>query len=739
MQKIKISRKEFIKSTSFAGSGLMLGFLLPGMKAFAQTNAAACDFFQPNAFLKIDTKGLITIFVARQEMGQGVNTSLPMLVAEELDADWKKIKVEIAPFGSLPDGSHDTGGSQSVLTDFTSLRKAGAVAKAMLIAAAAKLWNIKPEQCAADNGTVVHTGNMKSISYGELVCEAAKTEVPKEVVLKSPKDFKLIGKEQKKNNLKDILTGKTKYGIDLKVPGMLYASVERCPVLGGKLISVDDSEALKVNGVVKVVTYKGTGVPMHVRDGVAVVAKNIWAAMKARKLLKIKWDEGTKNKQNSTALFQQMTTSSLQLPAFVKLKKGDITKIKLLPTNSVTAIYKAPFLAHACMEPINFIASVKDGMCEMWGGLQLPDWTVNEIVKSCGLKKENIKVNLALMGGGFGRRLHFEFAIEAVKIAQQLNAPVKMINDRVDDIRFDNFRPANVHRLQASWDGTGKLQSWYHHVLSTSIAVMTNGPDTKDPAENLGGADTDFYYDVPNVTTGYSHVDFNINRGWLRSVEICMNSFPIECFIDEVARKLKKDPLAYRLSLLEGRPMFMTGEGPGAMKQYPQRIANVLKLAAEKIGYNQPRKKNHFIGVATHSFIFAKAYAAHAIEIEMTGPKKFRIVKVVGAIDCGIVVNPDGLRNQMEGGVAFALQQALKGEITVQNSRVVQDGFNGFELLRYNEMPPVEIYTIASEEEPGGVGEVGLPTVAPALCNALAAAGARPRTLPIRNEGFEWE
>lgn len=267
---------------------------------------------------------------------------------------------------------------------------------------------------------------------------------------------------------------------------------------------------------------------------------------------------------------------------------------------------------------------------------------------------------------------------------------------------------------------------------------MTNGPDTKDPAENLGGADTDFYYDVPNVTTGYSHVDFNINRGWLRSVEICMNSFPIECFIDEVARKLRKDPLAFRLSLLDGRPMFMTGEGPGAMKQYPQRIANVLKLAAEKIGYSQPRKKNHFIGVATHSFIFAKAYAAHAIEIEMLGPKRFRIVKVVGAIDCGIVVNPDGLRNQMEGGVAFALQQALKGEITVQNSKVVQDGFNGFELLRYSEMPPVEIYTIASEEEPGGVGEVGLPTVAPALCNALAAAGARPRTLPIRNEGFEW-
>lgn len=738
MQKIKISRKEFITSTSFAGSGLMLGFLLPGIKAFAQTTKEPCEFFKPNAFLKIDTKGNIIIYVARQEMGQGVNTSLPMIVADEMDADWRKVKTEIAPFGSLPEGSHDTGGSQSILTDFTSLRKAGAVTKAMLIAAAAKLWNIPTDKCAADAGEVVNTVNMQRIAFGDLVCEAAKLEVPKEVTLKSPKDFKLIGKEQRKSNLKDILTGKTKYGIDLKIPGMLYASVERCPVLGGKLISVDDSEAMKLPGVVKVVTYKGTGAPMHVRDGVAVVAKNIWTAMKARKLLKIKWDEGTKNKQNTTALFQQMVVRSQQKPTIEKFKKGDVSKFVATPANSVTAVYKAPFLAHATMEPVNFIASVKEGMCEVWGGLQLPDWTVNELVKQCGLKKENIKVNLALMGGGFGRRLHFEFAIEAVKIAQQLDAPVKMINDRIDDIRFDNFRPANVHRLQAAWDAKGTLQTWYHHVLSTSIAVMTDGPDTKNMAENLGGADSDFYYNVPNVTTGYSHVDFNINRGWLRSVEICMNSFPIECFIDEVARKLKKDPLAYRLSLLDGRPMFMTGEGPGAMKQYPQRIANVLKLAAEKIGYNQPRKKNHFIGVATHSFIFAKAYAAHAIEIEMLGLKKFRIVKVVGAIDCGIVVNPDGLRNQMEGGVAFALQQTLKGEITVLNSRVVQDGFNGFELLRYNEMPPVEIYTIESEEEPGGVGEVGLPTIAPALCNALAAAGSRPRTLPIRNEGFEW-
>ncbi len=737
MNKISIDRRRFLKISSLSGGGLMLGFLLPGADTFAN-KGADCDFFQPNAFLRIDKNGNIVIFVGRQEMGQGVNTSLPMIIADEMEADWKKVKTEIAPFGSLPDGAHDTGGSQSVLTDYNELRKAGAVAKAMLMAAAARHWNISPDKCAAEKGTVVNTINMQSIPFGELVCEAAALPIPKEVTLKSTKDFNLIGKEQQKSNLKDILTGKAKYGIDLKIPGMVYASIERCPVLGGRLVSVDDTEAKRIAGFIKVVSYTGTGKPMHVRPGVAILATNIWAAMQARKLLKVKWEEGAGNKESTAELFKKMSIRAKSKPTIEKYRKGDITTLQLPAANMHTAEYAQPFLAHATMEPINFIASVSGENCELWGGLQLPDWTVKQVAADCGFKKENIKVNLALIGGGFGRRLQFEFAIEAVKIARQVDKPVKVIWDRTDDIRFEGYRPANYHRLQASWDEKGALKSWYHHVLCTSIGVMIDGPETKDPSENLGGATNDFYYDVPNVQTGFTHVDFNIQRGWLRSVEICMNSFPIESFIDEIARKLKKDPVLFRLSLLEGRAMFTTGDGPGAMKQYPQRIADVLKLAAEKIGYNEPRKKNHFIGVATHSFIFAKSYAAHAIEIELLGPKKFRIVKIVAAIDCGIVINPDGMRNQMEGGVAFALQQALKGEITISNSRVVQGGFHNYELLRYNEMPPVEIYTVLGEQEPGGVGEVGLPTVAPALCNALAAAGYRVRKLPLKNEGFEW-
>ena len=734
MKKVKIDRRHFIKITSLSSTGLAIGFLLPGLPALA-VPGYDCEFLQPNAYLKIDKKGKVTVYVAKQESGQGVDTALPMIVAEELDVDFRDVTSEIAPYGTMKEGEHDTGGSQSVLDMYGKLRNAGAIAKSMIIASAAKIWNIAPSKCAGDMGEVVNTITMARIKYGELVCEAAKLPIPTEVILKNPKDFKLIGKSEKRSNLKDILTGKTKYGLDIKVDGMVYAVAVRCPVLDGKLISFDDTAAKKVPGVLKVISYKGTGAPMHVRDAVAVIATNTWAAIKAKKLLNITWDEGKRNNENSEQLFKTFEVKAKETPVKEVFNKGDVKMFA--GKNEITATYAEPFLAHATMEPMNFIASVKDDSCEIWGGLQLPDWAVNTIAKDCGIKKDKIKVNLTLMGGAFGRRLHFDFAIEAVKIAQQVDKPVQLVWERTDDTQFSPYRPANYHLLKANTDDKGKIISWQHHVLGTPIAFMIDSPATKNFAE-MDGADHGFCYDVPNINTGYTPVDFNINRGWLRSVDICVNTFPVECFIDEVAQKFKKDPLEFRLSMLENKPDFKTGDGPGALNQSPARVAAVLKLAAEKIGWSSPRKPNHYIGLATHSFIFAKSYAAHAIEIEMLSPKKFHITRVVAAIDCGIVINPDGLMNQMQGGLAFGLTQALKGEITISNSRVLQDGFFSYELLRFEEMPPVEIFMIDSKEDPGGVGEVGVSTVAPALCNALAAAGNRPRNLPIRNEGFNW-
>ena len=734
MKKEKIDRRNFIKLSSLASGSLVIGFMMPGLNALALPGVE-CEFFQPSAYLKIDKKGKVTVYVAKQESGQGIDTALPMIVAEEMDVDFRDVRSEIAAYGTMKDGEHDTGGSQSVLNMYEPLRKAGAVAKAMLIAAAAEVWKVDITNCAADNGEVVNTITMQRIKYADLVCQAALLPIPREVTLKNPRDFKLIGKPEKRSNLKDILNGKAKYGLDIKVDGMLYAVAERCPVLGGTLLKVDDAAAKKVPGVIKIVSYTGTGAPMHVRAGVAVIATNTWAAIKAKRLLNITWDEGKKNNESTEALFKTFATKAKAKPQIPVFNKGDVTKFA--GTNEITANYAQPFLAHATIEPMNFVASAKADSLELWGGLQLPDWAVNTIAAETKIKKEKIKLNLTLMGGAFGRRLHFDFAIEAVKIAQQIDRPVKLVWERTDDIQHAMYRPANYHQLKANTDDNGNLVSWQHHILGTPVSYMTEGPETKT-FDEINGADAGFCYDVPNIKTGYTPVDFNINRGWVRSVDICVNTFPIECFIDEVAARLKKDPLAFRLSLLENRIDFKFGQAPMLLTQSPARIAGVLKMAAGKIGYGDKRKPNHFIGLATHSFIFAKAYAAHAIEIEMLEPRKFMIKRVVAAIDCGLVINPDGLLNQMQGGFAFGLTQALKGEITISNSRVLQDGFDGYELLRYDEMPPVEVYMIESKEEPGGVGEVGVSTVAPALCNALAAAGHRPRTLPIRNEGYSW-
>lgn len=425
-------------------------------------------------------------------MGQGVNTSLPMIIAEELEADWKNVKVEMVEHGAFPlakalfgESPHDTGGSQSVPGSWDVLRKAGAAAKAMLIAAAAQQWGIKPEQCAADQGMVLNTVNMATLNYGQLVCVAAKMPVPTEVTLKNVKDFKLIGKEQKKKNQKDIITGKAKFGIDVKVPGMVYASVERCPVLGGSLLSVDDAAARKVPGFIKTVSYAGTGSPMNVYAGVAVVATNMWAAMKARKLLKIKWNEGTKNKDNTVDLFKTFAIKANEKSVTDVFKREATAGIKPVPVNIISATYSGPFLAHGAVEPVNCIAEVKADKCEIWGGFQLPDWSVNTIATDCGIKKENIKLNLALIGGGFGRRLRCDFAIEAIKIVQQIDKPVQVIWNRTDDLRFEAYMPANYHKLQAGWDEKDNLIYWDHHVLSTPIATIT-WPGGKNVSENGG-------------------------------------------------------------------------------------------------------------------------------------------------------------------------------------------------------------------------------------------------------------
>lgn len=739
----KLHRRHFIKLSSAAGGSLILGMMLPmACKPGTKEAVAACDPLQPTPYLKIESTGDITIYYTRAEMGQGVNTALPMILAEELDADWSKVKTELLPFGTSierPDkpafgGYYTTGGSQSVLTDWNEMRRVGATAKAMLVSAAAKKWTIPEAECTTAGSMVTNTKTKETLSYGELVCDAIKLPAPKEAKLKEAKDFTLIGKTVPRKNLGSMITGKTTYGIDVKVDGMVYAVVERCPVLQGKVKSFDDAACKNISGFLKAIPFEGAGAPMHIHAGVAVLATNVWSAMKARKVLKVVWDEASFGKESTEELFKTFAAKSKNLPAIEVYKKGDPAKVKARPENTLESAFAAPFLAHGTMEPINCIAQVQKDKAEFWCGNQFPEFAPATLAAELGIDQKNVKINLAYIGGGFGRRLFFDYMLEAAKIAKQYDKPVKVIWDRVDDIRNDAYRPANYHRMEASWDDSGKLTSWQHHYVGCSINLMLEGPAAKVVGDMNGGATADFWYDIPNVKTGFTHVDFNLQRGWLRAVEININVFPVESFIDELARKLKKDPVQFRLDLLATMPKRMT-EYPF---QDPQRIAGVLKLVTEKIGYTQPLQPNHFIGVATHHFSFCPTYAAHAIEIEMLGTKKFRIVKVVAAVDCGIVVNPDGVVNQMQGALAFALTQALKGEITVKNGRVEQDSFFNYELLRFPEMPPIEVHIVQSTEPCGGIGEVGMPTVAPALCNALAAAGERPYRLPLKKDGYEW-
>ncbi|MEO7120418.1 MAG: molybdopterin cofactor-binding domain-containing protein [Ginsengibacter sp.] len=739
----KLQRRDFIKLSTAAGGGLLLGMLLPlACNTDTKVKAVASRPLQPMPYLKVESNGDITIYFARAEMGQGVNTSLPMIVAEELDADWSMVKTDILQYGitiDRPDkpsggGYYTTGGSQSVLTDWNEMRRVGATAKAMLVSAAAKKWNIPASQCTTANSVVTNTKTKDSLTYGELVEDAIKLPVPKEVKLKETKDFSIIGKASPKKNLKKIITGKANYGIDVKVEGMVYAVVERCPVLHGKMKSFDDSACKSVNGYIKAIAFEGTGVPMHVHAGVALLATNVWSAIKARNVLKVEWDEAGFGNESTDELFKTFETRSKSKPAIEVYKKGDVAKANAPAANTLESGYSAPFLAHGTMEPINCIAQVQNGKAEFWCGSQFPEFAGPTIAAELGVNEKNIKINLAYIGGGFGRRLFFDYMLEAGKIAKQFDKPVKVIWDRVDDIRNDAYRSANYHRMKASWDDSGKLLSWQHHALGCSINLMIEGPAAKVVGDMTGGGMADFWYDIPNVKTGFTHVDFNLLRGWLRAVEINVNVFPIECFIDELAVKLKKDPVQFRLNLLATMPKRLTA----FPFQDPQRIAGVLKLVAEKIGYTQPLPRNHYIGVATHHFSFCPTYVAHAIEIEMIAPKKFKIVKVVAGVDCGIVVNPDGLVSQVEGGLAFGLSQALKSEVTVKNGRVEQDSFFNYELLRYPEMPPIEVYIVPSTEACGGIGEVGVPTVAPALCNALAAAGSRPYRLPLKKDGYKW-
>ena len=713
------SRRDFLKVTGATGAGLVFGINLEAKPRPGETAKAT---FRPNAFLTVRPDGIVQITVPKTEMGQGVRTALPLAVAEEMDLDWSKIEVVTAQPGPDFKGMQ-TGGSTSVSGTWTPLRKAAATAREMLKAAAAAQWKIGADQCRTENGFVVGPGG-KQLGYGDLAEAAAKLPVPKDPPLKKPAEYRLLGKRMPRFDGPAIVTGKAIFGLDVRRPGQRYAAVLRCPVPGGQPKAWDDTKAMGVRGVKAVV---------KVPTGLAVVADSTWAAFKGREALATatSWDEGPAKAFNSVALEAKMR-AALMGPADEARKQGDAEKALAAAARLIEAEYSFPYQAHATVEPMNATVHIQAEGAEMWTGSQSPNKAQTTAAAALGLKPEQMKVNVALIGGGFGRRLGTDFSTEAAQVAKAVGGgPVQVVWDREDDFRHDLFHPATLHRMRAGLDKSGAISAWAHRIAGPSILRSWLGGQ-KSPSQASAEANgaLDIPYAIPAITVEFAEVAAPTPLGWWRGIEIVPNVFARECFLDELAHTTGKDPLQLRLDLLGDQGVVKFGRDEADIR----RLKKVLQLAAEKAGWGRKLPAGRGLGLACHAYD-GRTYAAEVAEVSVE-KGRLRIHKVTCALDCGLVVNPAGLEAQVEGGIAFGLS-ALFTQITWEKGRTMQTGFQDFPLLRLGDMPAIETHVVPSGEAPSGMGEPPVPLAIPAVLNAVfAATGKRVRRLPLNADSF---
>ena len=711
-------RRTFLKAGAALGAGLTLGFYLPPGRAARQAAAATATPFAPNAFLRIAPDNAVTVLVKHLEMGQGVYTGLPMLVAEELEVPWEQIRVESAPadaklYGNLAWGgtAQGTGGSTSLTNSWDQLRQAGAAAREMLIAAAAALWKVEPSALKAENGGVVYPQSQRRATYGELAAKAAELAPPQNVKLKAPADWKIIGKSLPRKDGQAKATGQAQFAGDLKLPGMLTALVVRPPLFGAKAKSVKADAARAVPGVEAVV---------QIPQGVAVVARDFWAAKKGRDALAVEWDESDAAKVSSDALREQYLALAKTAGA-VAADRGDAAQALSKATKTLEATFTFPYLAHAPMEPLVCVVRLKDDACEIWAGSQSQTLDQAIAAKIAGLKPEQVTIHTLLAGGSFGRHANptSDYIAEAVataKATRELDAPIRLMWTREDDIKGGYYRPLFVHRLAAGLDAQGKPTAWLQRIVGQSIlagtpfeGMMKDGIDftSVEGASNLS-------YAIPNLRVELHSPRIGIPVLWWRSVGHTHTAFATEVFIDELAAAAGQDPYAFRRALLADHP----------------RHRAVLALAAEKAGWGTPLPKGRGRGIAVHESF--DSFVAQVAEVTVRPDGSFKVDRVVCAVDCGVAVNPNAIEAQMEGGIGFGLAAALHGKITLKDGRVEQSNYADYPLLRIGEMPQVEVHIVPSEARPTGVGEPGVPPIAPAVANALyAATGRRVRDLPI--------
>ena len=711
----KLERRDFLKISVAASGGLLIGFQFPRISALASAPSssalgASTNSFMPNAFVRIGTDERVTVIVNHSEMGQGVYTSLPMLLADELDADWTKVGFEPAPvdpkYNHPAFGMQMTGGSSSVYSGLQQFREAGAAARAMLIAAAAQQWSVPASDCRTESGAVLH--GSRKLSYGQLAGTAAKLTPPEHVQLKDPKDFKLIGKPIKRLDTPEKLNGGAVFGIDVKLPGMVTAVIARPPIFGAKMKSFDDARARSMPGVKKIVAIPA---------GVAVIADTFWQAKTAREALRVEWDEGAMQNFNTSEMMHQFRERA-KAPGTSVRKDGDVATASV--AKKIEAVYEVPYLSHLMMEPLNCVVDLRADSCEVWTGSQFQTIDRANAAKVAGLPPEKVQLHTTFLGGGFGRRANpqSDFVVEAVYVAKAAGVPVKVIWTREDDMQGGWYRPAFLHAIEGGVDANGNAVSWRSRLVGQSImagtpfaAAMMKGK-AYDPA-SVEGVD-DLPYEIPNLTVESHQAEIGVPVQWLRSVGHSHTAFATECFVDELAGLAQKDPYQFRRALLQKHP----------------RHLGVLDLAAQKAGWGKPLPKGMGRGIAVH-FAF-ESYSAHVAEVSVEDGN-VRVHRMVCAIDCGQYVNPGIIAAQTEGGAIFGASAALFQELTFDKGRLQQTNFNSFPVMRMNECPSIETHIVDNHEKSGGIGEPGVPCAAPAIANAVfAATGKRIRKLPIR-------